>query len=94
MDSAGFMIRQLGYLGSAAVLYTQKALSKADIAALFLSRKILLEDKGKSSDCVAFQNVLGSTQHTKFDCMASDLLQVMCMYFDASPGNPHVQSIE
>ena len=49
MGFAGFLIRQLGYLGSAAVLYTQKALSKADIAALFLSRKILLEDKGKPS---------------------------------------------
>ena len=56
--SAGFIIQQLGWLGSAAVLYTQKALSKADIAALFLSRKILLDEKGRFPVLLLIQECL------------------------------------
>ena len=44
---AGFLLRQLGWLGVTASMYTQAAISKADVAAVFLSRKILLDTRGE-----------------------------------------------
>lgn len=41
----GFAIRQLSWLGATASLYAQKALSKADVAAIIVSRKILLDNR-------------------------------------------------
>lgn len=45
---AGFVVRQLTWLASTASLYAQHAISKADVAAIFLSRKILLDGRGES----------------------------------------------
>lgn len=42
-------MRQVGWLGAAASMYTQAAISRADVAAIFLSRKILLDTRGKDS---------------------------------------------
>lgn len=46
LKAAGFMLRQLGWLGRTASEYTQTAISKADVAAIFLSRKVLLDSRG------------------------------------------------
>lgn len=44
--TAGFALSQLGWLGTTASLYTQKAISGADVAAIFLSRKVLVDSRG------------------------------------------------